>query len=125
MGKTGIQVILVTLACLVLNAGCVANGSRQVAQAFLDNVSQLRFDKAAEIATDSGKQAITSLGTFVSAGAAENKKKFQADNIATITRVEENADTALVYYKVSGGSERILKMIKKDGVWKADFSKDM
>lgn len=106
-------------------AGCGGNGPKTNAEKFLNNVYHLDYAAAKEVSTEWTKKQLEAYEQFLTLmpeNARAEAKKIKVD----IKDTKVTGDTATVSYTVSTepNSPKQMKMIKQNGKWLAEFSKN-
>ncbi|MBL7683903.1 MAG: DUF4878 domain-containing protein [Flavipsychrobacter sp.] len=105
-------------------AGCNSNSPKPVAEKFLNSFWHMNYKEAKEVSTDATKQMLEMLETMAVRLPDSEVKKAQKVTVE-ITKVEENGDKAVVYYKTSEmNDEKKLNLIKQDDKWLVNFTKN-
>lgn len=104
--------------------GCNSNSPKPVAEKFLNSFWHMNYKEAKEVSTDATKQMLEMLETMAVRLPDSEVKKAQKVTVE-ITKVEENGDKAVVYYKTSEmNDEKKLNLIKQDDKWLVNFTKN-
>ena len=120
MGLAGLMLSLLLGGCS-LRPG---NDPKSVAETFLNHLKNTEFKKAAEYGTDSSKQLLLLMDSLKDNAPQEELAKSKGLAL-TITKVDQLGDTAKVEYRLGEASPQVLDMVKKDGLWKVDFKKQI
>ena len=102
-----------------------ANNPKAVAENFLTSVKNLDFEKAATYATDEAKQLLDMMKGFMTNLTDEQKAEAEKQKTMAlkIGKVEENSDTAKVFYTIGEQPEQSVDLVKVKGEWKVKFEK--
>lgn len=108
----------------IVATGCNSNSPKPVAEKFLNSFWHMNYKEAKEVSTDATKQMLEMLETMAVRLPDSEVKKAQKVTVE-ITKVEENGDKAVVYYKTSEmNDEKKLNLIKQDDKWLVNFTKN-
>lgn len=123
MKKALTGLALVFMAAMVV-AGCNSNSPKPVAEKFLTSFWRMNYKEAKTVSTDATKQMLEMLETMAVRLPDSVVKKAQKVTVE-ITKVEENGDKAVVYYKTSEvKEEKKLNLVKTEGKWQVNFTKN-
>lgn len=116
--------IVVALIILVGLAGCNSNSPKATAEKFLNGFYHMEYDKAREVSTEKTKSLVDLVEQF-SVASPDSVKKNAKKIAIDITDVKEEGDKATVTYKISSEpGDQKLDLVKVNGKWMADFSKE-
>jgi len=105
----------------LLLVSCSGNSSKDVAEKFMKALSSFDFKEAQKYCDEPTAKMLAPLEVFANA-IPESEKK--AKNV-TITKVEENGDTAKAFYKEEGSeAEKSFDLKKVDGKWVVSAGKE-
>lgn len=112
------------LALLFSCAAPPANEPKAVAERFLGHLKNMEFKEAGALATDDAKQLLLYLDSLRGTIPADRIEESRSKPLA-IDAVKQDGDSATVSYHLGGDLPSDLQMRKVDGVWKADFKKQL
>ena len=105
----------------LLLVSCSGNSSKDVAEKFMKAVHSFDFKEAQKYCDEPTAKMLAYVEGFANA-IPESEKKVK--NV-TITRVEENGDTAKAFYKQEGSEiEKSFDLKKVDGKWLVSINKE-
>lgn len=108
----------------VIATGCNSNSPKPVAEKFLTSFWHMNYKEAKTVSTDATKQMLEMLETMAVRLPDSEVKKAQKVTVE-ITKVEENGDKAVVFYKTSEmKDEKKLNLIKQNDKWLVNFTKN-
>jgi len=98
---------------------CSGNSPKTVAEKFMTAVNANNFDEAGKYCDAQTSQLLKSFSEFMKSVPSSDAKNEQLFKGFKITKVEENGDTAKVFYTTedSNGKENALDLKKVDGKW--------
>jgi hypothetical protein len=123
--------ILLSVSALLLAAAivvsCNKNSPKEVANTWLTDFYHMDYDAAKKVSTDDTKNILAQLQQL-SNMISDSSKKEQKKIVITIKDVKEEGDKATVSYTTSSDSpnskDDILKLVKQNGQWLVQFSKN-
>lgn len=132
--QSNMKKILLSFSALfvaaMIMAGCGAkNSPKDVAQTWLTGFYHMDYEAAKKVSTEDTKQMLTQLGTLTGM-MPDSAKKEVAKAVINITDVKETGDSATVTYTITGMKEQSkeslppLKLVKKEGKWLVQWSKN-
>ncbi|TAJ11366.1 DUF4878 domain-containing protein [Marinilabiliaceae bacterium JC017] len=115
--------VLIVLATVCLIAACSSTSPEEVAKKFVENVAQQKFDEAKKLATP-GTCELLDMARGL--GDVFGGKKVEPDfdyKFKLVNKVKED-DKYIITYLNEKEEEQKLTVIKMEGEWKVDASKD-
>ena len=105
---------------------CSGNSPKTVAEKFMTAVNANNFDEAGKYCDAQTSQLLKSFSEFMKSVPSSDAKNEQLFKGFKITKVEENGDTAKVFYTTedSSGKENALDLKKVDGKWIVSMNKE-
>mgnify|MGYP000846429545 CR=1 FL=1 len=105
---------------------CSGNSPKTVAEKFMTAVNANNFDEAGKYCDAQTSQLLKSFSEFMKSVPSSDAKNEQLFKGFKITKVEENGDTAKVFYTTedSNGKENALDLKKVDGKWIVSMNKE-
>ena len=104
---------------------CNSNSPKDVANTWLNGFYHMDYEAAKKVSTDETKTFISQLQAL-SGMMPDSIKKEMKKVTVNVKDVKEDGDKATVTYTTStdGNKEQSLKMVKKDGKWLVQFTKN-
>src|ERR1700682_4719534 len=119
-------VTIILISAITMFMSCSNNSPKGVAQKFLKDLQEEKFDDAKKYGTEATGKMLDVAKSFsnLDPGSIVVKdKKWKKKYV--ITDVQENGDKAVVKYKEEGGdAEETLEMSKINGRWMVDIRKE-
>jgi hypothetical protein len=115
----------VLLLAAVMMVSCNKNSSKDVASTWLTSFYHMDYDAAKKVSTEDTKNLLSQLQQLT--GMISDSSKKEMKNITvTVKDVKETGDSAVATYNTSDapGKEQHLPMVKKDGKWLVQFTKN-
>ena len=105
---------------------CSGNSPKTVAEKFMTAVNANNFDEAGKYCDAQTSQLLKSFSEFMKSVPSSDAKNEQLFKGFKITKVEENGDTAKVFYTTedSSGKENAHDLKKVDGKWIVSMNKE-
>ena len=105
---------------------CSSNSPKAVAEKFMTAVNANNFEEAGKYCDAQTSQLLKSLNELMKSVPSSDAKNEQLFKGFKITKVEENGDTAKVFYTTedSNGKESALDLKKVDGKWIVSMNKE-
>ncbi|MCW3122098.1 MAG: hypothetical protein JWQ38_1590 [Flavipsychrobacter sp.] len=109
----------------VMALSCNKNSAKDVATTWLTSFYHLDYETAKTISTEDTKTLIASLQQFTSMVPDSNKKEMKKI-VITVKDVKEEGDKAIAKYTTSDSPEKeqSLNLVKQNGKWLVQFSKN-
>ena len=121
--------ILLSFSTLLLAAvmvvSCNKNSAKDVATTWLTGFYHMDYEAAKKVSTEDTKNLISQLQQLT--GMISDSSKTEMKKISvTVKDVKENGDKAVATYTLSDspGKEQKIDLVKKDGKWLVQFSKN-
>jgi uncharacterized protein YceK len=124
MKKVIVSLALVAMAAFVF-VGCGSKSDpKEVANNYLSALTKMDYVTAKKYCTEKNIEMLDMMASFTGAIPDSMKNKTKESKI-TITNVKEEGDNATVTFTTSDKpGDNTLKMVKKDGKWLANQSKE-
>ena len=113
------------LLVVVMTVSCNKNSPKDVAATWLNGFYHMDYEAAKKVSTDDTKALLSQLQQFTTMITDSAKKEMKKINVE-IKSVKEDGDKAKVMYVLSESKdkEQPLDLVKKDGKWLVQFSKN-
>jgi hypothetical protein len=121
--------ILITFSMLLLVAAmsvsCNKNSSKDVATTWLNSFYHLDYETAKKTSTEDTKSLLATLQQFTSMVSDSSKKEMKKIAV-NVKSVKEDGDKAIATYTTSEnpGKDQELNLVKQNGKWLVQFSKN-
>ena len=104
---------------------CNKNSAKDVATTWLNGFYHMDYEAAKKVSTEDTKNLIATMQQLTGVIPDSNKAEIKKIKI-TVKDVKEKGDTAVATYTISDtpGKDQTLNLIKKDGKWLVQFSKN-
>ena len=124
MKKILLSLSTIVIAAMML-ASCNKSSPKDVAKTWLTSFYHMDYDAAKKVSTEETKNFISQLQALSGMMPDSSKKEMKKVTV-NIKDVKEDGDKATVTYSVSNeaGKDDQLKLVKKDGKWLVEFSKN-
>jgi hypothetical protein len=115
----------VILLVAIMSVSCNKNGPKDVATNWLNSFYRLDYESAKKLSTEDTKNILATLQQFTTM-IPDSMKKDSKKIVVTVKDVKENGDKAVATYVVSNdpGKEQTLPLVKQNGKWLVQWSKD-
>lgn len=122
------RILLVLLALTLSFSGCKIFSSKKntpeyVAYQFLDHLQKLEFSKAKPYGTESTKQMMDLMDSFLAMAADNPEKPTPKNTVIVMKKCDINGDKAVCSYTTDGNPGSI-DLLKEDGKWLVDIKKE-
>ena len=118
--KKLVNLTLVALAIVAFSSCKKSEGPEVVAEKFLQHLNKKEYAEAKALGTEETGKFLDMMKSLADMGGqTEEPKDVKIENL----KAEVNGDTAVVSYTIDGKDEK-LPMVKKDGKWLVNMSKE-
>lgn len=113
------------LLAAVMAVSCNKNSAKDVANTWLNGFYHMDYEAAKKVSTEDTKNLISQLQQLTGMISDSSKTEMKKISI-TVKNVKENGDKAEAFYTLSDSptKEQKIDLIKKDGKWLVQFSKN-
>ncbi len=121
--------ILVSFSTLllvaVMSVSCNKNSAKDVATTWLTSFYHIDYETAKKVSTEDTKTLLASLQQFTNMVPDSTKKEMKKINV-NVKNVKEDGDKAVATYTISDNpaKDQTINLVKKDGKWLVQFSKN-
>lgn len=115
----------VLLMMAVISVSCNKGGAKEAATTWLNSFYHLDYETAKTVSTEETKTFIATLQQFTSMIPDSNKKE-RKKVVIKVKSVKEDGDKAIAVYTTSDSPDKdqTLPLVKQNGKWLAQFSKN-
>jgi hypothetical protein len=113
------------LLMAVISVSCNKNSAKDVATTWLTSFYHIDYETAKKFSTEDTKNLIATLQQFTNMVPDSTKKEMKKLSI-NVKDVKEEGDKAIATYTISDnpGKDQTINLVKKDGKWLVQFSKN-
>lgn len=118
--KKLVSLMLVVLAVVAITSCKKSEGPEAVAEKFLQHLNKKEYAEAKVLGTEATGQFLDMMKSLAEMGGQpEESKEVKIENL----KAEVDGDSAVVSYTIDGKDEK-LPMVKQDGKWLVNMSKE-
>jgi hypothetical protein len=113
------------LLMAIISVSCNKNSAKEVATTWLTSFYHIDYETAKKFSTEDTKNLIATLQQFTNMVPDSTKKEMKKLNV-NVKDVKEEGDKAVATYTISDnpGKDQTINLVKKDGKWLVQFSKN-